>query len=237
MFLNFNQNPVRPSSSPFNTTKKIESPKFSSGTIKTFDSITHNFQLNHTEEFGKRCQALIGGYNYKVLQNIIEHKAFEDLKSFQDSKPSVRSGSIKIFSYRPKQTAGLSKYECVWYKFKSPEVIDGTLKIPKVNSPVNPEKILELAFNKAKFLVPKSAAILAAKGYKFNFMSEDMQRGDRWISSDISITIKKDKSINIKTPILQTNKFVPIFGGMTYCKVFTPIDAAKIIAKLAKQVN
>ncbi len=189
--------------------------------------------LDHVATFGKKGQALIGGYDFKALKNVTEHKAFNNIKDFQDSKPSVNKNSIKIYSYRSNLKGDLSKYECVWYKFKSPEVIDSVLKIPRISNPVDPKKLLELTFQEAKKIVPYSAAIVDAKGYKFIFDSQDMRTGFNWISSDITLELKKDKKITIKTPTLITNRYVPIFGGMTYCKVFTPKDAAKIIVDLA----
>jgi hypothetical protein len=190
-------------------------------------------ELEHTATFGKKAQALIGGYDFKALKNVTEHKAFHNIKDFQDSKPSVNKDSIKIYSYRTNLKGDLSKYECVWYKFKSPEVIDSVLEIPKIGNPVDPKKVLELTFDEAKKIVPFSAAIVNAKGYKFTFDSQDMRTGFNWISSDITLELKQDKKIYIKTPTLITNRYVPIFGGMTYCKVFTPKDAAKIILDLA----
>ena len=92
---------------------------------------------------------------------------------------------------------------------------------------------MELAFDDARKIVPDSAAIVDAKGYKFTFDSQDMRTGFSWISSDITLELKKDKKIYIKTPTLITNRHVATFGGMSYCKVFTPKDAAKILVDLA----
>jgi hypothetical protein len=190
-------------------------------------------ELEHVDTFGKKGQALIGGYDFTSLKKVTHHTALENLKDFQDSKPSVNKESIQIYSYRTHLKGPLSKYECVWYKFKSPEVIDRILSIPKTGSPVDPKKVLELTFHEARKWVPSKSAILDAKGYRFTFDSQDMRTGFNWIASQISLEFKKDKNIYIKTPILITNRHVPIFGGMSYCKVFTPVDAARIISDLA----
>ena len=86
-------------------------------------------------------------------------------------------------------------------------------------------------------MVPEVAAKIDAMGYKFTFESENLKIGYSWIASDITIELKRNRNINIKTPTLITNKIVPIFGGMTYCKVFTPNDAVKILVDLANEGN
>lgn len=183
--------------------------------------------------FGKRGQALLGGYDFSALKSIISHTAFESLQEFQDSKPSVSQESIKIYSYRTKLTGQMDAYQCVWYKFKSPEVIDSKLPLPKIAEPVDPKEILELAFLEARKLKPRIASIVDVKGYTFTFASEDKRTGFNWIGSDITIELK-DKHLYIKTPTLITNRYVPVFGGMSYCKVFTPQDAAAILTDLAR---
>lgn len=198
-----------------------------------FDPHLPPLEMNHVGIFGKKAQALIGGYDYHTLKNITEHKAFTNLKDFQDSKPSANGKVIKIYSYRTHLRGNLSNYECVWYKLKSPDVIDHVQSIPKIKNPVSPEKILELAFQEAKKMVPSAAKRVEASGYQFIFESEHLKTGFQWINSDMKIKFEQNKKIRLKTPTLITNRLVPIFGGMTYCKVFTPHDAAKFLIELA----
>jgi hypothetical protein len=183
--------------------------------------------------FGKKCQALIGGYDYKALKNRTEIKAFDNVAEFRRSKPSVDNDSIKIFSYRANLKGDLSKFKFVCYKFKTPSVIDAVLDVSKIGNPVDPKKILEFAFDEARKLVPDSATIVDQKGYTFTFDSQNMLTGGSWLPSQITLELQEDKNIYIKTPTLITSKYIPKRGGMCYCKVFTPEDASKILVELA----
>ncbi len=211
----------------------LNKSKFNQFDFKNKHVSCPHLDLEHVGIFGQKAQALIGGYDYDSIQKLITHKSFDNLKEFQDSKPSANRDSIKIYSYRTNVRGDLSKYECVWYKLKSPEVIDQNLEIPKKGPVLVPEKILELAFEKARKIAPNVASKVDALGYKFIFESEDMKTGFHWIRSDLTIDLKKNKEVYIKTPTLITNKFVPIFGGMTYCKLFTPKDAVNILLDIA----
>lgn len=217
---------------PKNKNISIKLNKVQRFNFKTEMDLEPKLKIDDVANFGKKSQALIGGYDFNVLKNITEHKSFDNLKDFQDSKPSANKNCIKIYSYRTNVRGDFSRYECVWYKFKSPEVIDANITIPKNKNSQSPEKLLEFAFDQAKKIVPKAADKIDKLGYKFIFETLDLKTGFHWINSDINIDFK-NKSIYIKTPTLITNKFVPIFGGMTYCKLFTPKDAAIILKDIA----
>jgi hypothetical protein len=211
-------------STKFNIKKHFHSKKLSPKLVN---------EINETKDFGIKSLALLGGYSYDQLKTLVEHKCFGNIKKFQDSKPSVEKGKIKSYSYRAPLKGKYNKFKCVWYKFKSPEVINQKLDLPVVNSELKPHKVLQLAFKEATKLVPKAADIVRKKGYTFSFESEDFFTGFSWISSNVEIS-RNDKHIKITTPTLITNKHVPKFGGMTYCKVLTPRDMAEILIYIAK---
>lgn len=184
------------------------------------------------EEFGKKAQALLGGYEYNSLTKITEHKTLKTIEDFVQSKPSSNSRGLSIYSYKPNKAESDSKYEEVWFKLKSPEGIDEVLSIPKSRNRASSENILKLALLEAKKLVPDAAAIVKKKGYFFSFNHKNMLVGFRWVSSSVDIHTKK-KTIEITTPTLITHSNIPTLGGMNYCKVLTPSSMARLLIDIA----
>lgn len=188
---------------------------------------------DETTDFALQAQALLGGYDLEALTEVTRHTHFASRDDFGSSKPSVTSNGIEIYSYYPTLKEQGSEYDYVWYKFKAPEAIDDVLSLPKLGKRVAADKILELAFSEARKLVPDAAAQVDAMGYTFSFGHRNIMIGSQWLSSKLTIELQDDKNVYLNAPTLVSSKIIPVVGGMSYCKVFTPSAAASLIQDLA----
>jgi hypothetical protein len=178
-------------------------------------------------------QSLLGGFEPEAVQKIISLTEFTSRSDFGDSKPTVSKDSLKVYAYRPTLTESDTEYDQVWYKFKSPEAINDVVTLAKSGQSVKADKVLERAFQDARKLVPEAAAKVDALGYKFTFAQQNMIAGFAWIPSTITLELRGENEIFVNTPTLISAKQIPTIGGMHYCKIFTPIDAARILTDLA----
>lgn len=188
---------------------------------------------DETAEFAMEAQALLGGYELGALTAVTRHTHFAGKDEFAESKPSVTSDGVEIFSYHPTLKERGSEYESVWYKFKAPEAIDGVLSLPKTGRSAAADKIFELAFSKARQLVPEAAARVDAMGYTFSFGHKNMTTGSKWVPAKITLVLRSDKEVHLSAPTLVTSKLIPAVGGMSYCKVLTPSSAARLLVDIA----
>ncbi|MCP4744893.1 MAG: hypothetical protein GY874_01955 [Desulfobacteraceae bacterium] len=184
----------------------------------------------HINDFAITAQALLGGYDSQALSAVAGNTIHCDMDEFLSSKPAVNSNGIDIQSYLPMLSERASEYDQVWYKFKTPAAIDNVLDITKTTDCVTSEMILKLAFDQARLLVPEAAAAVDAQRYSFTFCSENLVTGALWAPSMIKMQLRNERQIYIKTPTLVTCEAL---GGMNYCKVFTPKDAARILVDLS----
>ena len=191
------------------------------------------FGDDETTAFAMQAQALLGGYDLEALTDVTRHTHYASRDDFGSSKPSVSSDGIEIYSYYPTLKEQGSEYDYVWYKFKAPEAIDDVLSLPRTGARVSADQILELAFLEARKLVPDAAARVDAMGYTFSFDHRKIVIGSRWLSSKLTIELRQNKNVYLNAPTLVSSKIVPVVGGMSYCKVFTPSGAARLIVDLA----
>ncbi|MCP4133768.1 MAG: hypothetical protein GY754_22560 [bacterium] len=185
------------------------------------------------DHFAVQAQALLGGYSIDSLSEVTTTTIHNDIDAFVKSKPSVSSSGLEIHCYRPTLAERASEYDQAWYKFKTPAAIDDALSIETTGSGAASEKILELAFSEARKLVPEAAALVDAQGYIFTFAKQNHLTGSTWAPATITLELRGNKEVYIKTPALVTHKIIPYLGGMNYCKVLTPSDAARILIDLA----
>ena len=157
---------------------------------------------------------------------------YEDTASFVQSKPLVSSAELITRSYV--STEG--PYEQLWCKLKSQEAVSSTLKVTALGSPhacaLVQEQVLEAALQEH---YGTETAHPSLKDLGISLLEDkDFKTGSQWAPSQL-IVKKTASGVELQATRLTSPTWVPVFGGMNYCKTISPQGARQLIAEASAQ--
>lgn len=198
-------------------------------------SVAMNFHLAELDWFARESQLMLGGEGLRRLNPEIQHETIRDMGDFLNSKPRVNPHGLTIYSYRPNAPDTSAPFGCVWLKLKTPESIHRILQLPGKAAGQATAVVQAHAFQMAEKRIPEVVRFLEGQGVIFHFEERNLHMGPLWVMSRIGIR-QEGAHITIITPILKTDEKIPVLGGMNYCKLLMPGDAAAFMINLANVI-
>lgn len=156
-------------------------------------------------------------------QLAVENISYEDTKSFVESKPQISGKSITTGSYLD----GSKAYEGLWCKLKSQEAVKAEARLDSEG----PAKDCALLNRQQSQEALVSLGIEADKldGLGIQFAADkDFITGSQWSPSSVLVS-KKGGIVSVQAMRLKSATWVPVIGGMNYCKILSPAGALKLV--------
>lgn len=151
-----------------------------------------------------------------------------EASSFYGSKPKVLDHQIEIESFVDSEENGQS---C---KFKNRDAIGQ--KIPDILLSKKPsscaEANLEMIQDSISSWTPALVKRFEKSAYVFESGGDqDAWRGDQWKASHATIA-ENGKALTLKASSLRTPAWIPVLGGMRYCKLLSVDGAKEFVSQL-----
>ncbi len=176
------------------------------------------------------AQADILNISDQQRQNLaIDNVDYYDVDSFVQSKPSLGNDNITTRTL----TVDDGPYEQLWCKLKSQESVRaafGLQVLGEVNGcrlaqqKIFQEQLLELG------LADRSLQDLGLRLLD----DQDFRTGSGWAPSQVLVENDGFGAVNVQAMRLKTIRWVPIFGGMNYCKLISPAGARELLLDRAR---
>ncbi len=160
-------------------------------------------------------------------QVTVSDTAFIDQKLFVASKPKVKGSSVAITSF----VTTAQGYEQLWCKLKSQEAVLAETKLSAAG--VSPDCA---DFNKDQLEQALASLPEAAAAYSLDTLGirvvadQDFGTGSQWAPSSVQL-VKKDGDVTVQATRLKSATWIPIVGGMNYCKLLSPAGARQLLTE------
>ncbi len=189
---------------------------FLSALVGLLFSFTVFAQLNVDNWCTQAQQVLIDDESVPIG---IQNKHFLSFWDFIESKSTLSVDGIETKSYLPDFHQRGTHYSSLWCKMKSQKAVSQTFNLQNSLSPQTCDSV-------QKYWV---SALLARKPYlaevanQVDYTTYNHTMGGTWAPSKLRMKIgEKTDQIIIESQSLMTNPWVPVLGGMHYCKMLSP---------------
>ena len=181
-----------------------------------------------------RAQAVVENIDYESLKSSMRLQIYKNSAAFSASKPTIRKQRLTLSQYTPKENTGR-----LWCKLKTQKALqESSLKFSIEGPPKTCQSMNKYIFQKAlEELDPLLAVLYAKSPIKIQFAKDlEFNRGDKWVESRLSIDYHK-KNWQIAAPSLQTANWIPLLGGMQYCKLLSKKGAKTLVEDIIDLQN
>lgn len=154
----------------------------------------------------------------------IQDSAYTDLKAFVSSKPSVKDHAIFTSSYLTTPQG----YEELWCKLKSQEAVVSESQVSVLGSPRDCSELNRIQLESALAAHPDGSRY-SLKSLGISLLDDlDLKTGSQWAPSNLKL-LRDDGTVRIQSTRLRSPTWIPVVGGMNYCKLISPRGAAQLL--------
>ncbi len=187
--------------------------------------------------FGSKAHAFTCSDAQKAILNIspasldtlsVETEDYTDKNAFIQSKPSLDGSNITTRSY----LAAGGVYQQLWCKLKSQEAVTGALKTESKGDVRSCASLHERLLIEAKERLNFSQS-LSDLGIEL-LADQEFKTGAQWAPSQVNVS-DKGQTISVQATRLHSPTWIPVIGGMNYCKILSPAGAEALLQKAAER--
>ena len=178
-----------------------------------------------------QAQQVVENYDESILQEVaFDVTHYTELSDFTASKPKIDDQTVRMGSYLGSTDTVPQQ---LWCKFKNQEAIKRSLGIEPAGSPASCGLMNERIVNASLAAMDNDTQKLFASSPLTIAYGKDqrLSRGDQWVKSQVLIT-EQDQKLVVQATTLRTANWIPVVGGMRYCKLLSPLGAETLIGQV-----
>lgn len=161
-----------------------------------------------------------------AAQLSVADTAFSEQDAFVESKPSAKGKSIETMSFKTTK----QNYEELWCKLKSQEAVLAESKLSALGKPKECADLNRLQLEEALASLPPEQADSTLEGLGIRLLADkDFGTGSQWAPSSLGIETSAGGVVSIQAMRLKSPKWIPVIGGMNYCKLLSDEGALALV--------